>query len=409
MPRSQFVCTGPLDRRTWLKVGGLSLGALCAGIHPSLAQALSARDGDRDFSVILLWANGGPSHLETFDLKPGAPAEIRGEFQPTRTNVPGIDICDLMPRLARMADKYTIVRSLHHERAEHSGGTHRFLSGHASIAANLQNGEFPELGSVIARKLTHHGNVPVFVADTQFYGAGPAYLGRAYAPFMVAPNNPISASGNNIYDPIPIYGNSDGAQLAADSTLRLQQRADLLDHLDAFRRASEQSGALDTWDRHHRQAVEILSSSATRDAFDLRKESAHTRLRYGDTLWGKSLLTCRRLVEAGVRFVQCQATYRLPSSVGVTSNWDDHSVNSHIFDAYRIKLPVLDYAMSALIEDLYARGLERRVLFVFCGEFGRTPMIRNQDASGRPGRDHWPRAMSVMLAGGGLRMGQVIG
>jgi uncharacterized protein (DUF1501 family) len=120
-------------------------------------------------------------------------------------------------------------------------------------------------------------------------------------------------------------------------------------------------------------------------------------------------LTCRRLVEAGVRFVQCQATYRLPAAVGVTSNWDDHSVNSHIFDAYRLKLPVLDHAMSALIEDLYARGLDRRVLFIFCGEFGRTPRIANQDASGRPGRDHWPRAMSVLLAGGGLRMGQVIG
>ncbi len=133
------------------------------------------------------------------------------------------------------------------------------------------------------------------------------------------------------------------------------------------------------------------------------------RQRYGDTHWGKSLLTCRRLVEAGARFVQCQATYPLPKSVGRTSNWDDHSVNSHIFDAYRLKLPVLDHAVSALIEDLHARGLERRVLFLFCGEFGRTPIIRNQDASGRPGRDHWPRAMSVFLAGGGLRMGQVIG
>jgi uncharacterized protein (DUF1501 family) len=133
------------------------------------------------------------------------------------------------------------------------------------------------------------------------------------------------------------------------------------------------------------------------------------RRRYGDTLWGKSLLTCRRLVEAGVRFVQCQATYRLPAEVGRTSNWDDHSVNAHLFDAYRIKLPVLDYAMSALVEDLYSRGLDRRVLFLFCGEFGRTPMIRHQDPSGRPGRDHWPRAMSVFVAGGGLRMGQVVG
>lgn len=411
-------CTGPLDRRTWLKVGGLSLGALCAGTSPHLAQLLATEAAARDFSVILFWANGGPSHLETFDLKPGAPDEIRGEFRPIRTNVPGLDICEHLPRLARMADKYTILRSLHHERAEHSGGTHRFLTGHASIQANLPNAENPELGSIVAHQLDRRaslprerGEVPVFVADTQFYGAGPAYLGKAYAPFMVAPNNPISASGNNTYDPIPIYPPQDasGVQLAADSTLRLQQRANLLGQIDGFRRENERSGALDGWDRHHRRAVEILSSRRTRDAFDLSLEPSRVRERYGDHLWGKSLLTCRRLVEAGVRFVQCQATYRLPTSIARTTNWDDHSVNAHIFDAFRIKLPVLDHAMSALIEDLYGRGLERRVLFIFTGEFGRTPRINNPDPTGRPGRDHWPRAMSVFLAGGGLRMGQVIG
>jgi hypothetical protein len=229
---------------------------------------------------------------------------------------------------------------------------------------------------------------------------------------MLNANNPISASGNNTYDPIPIYPVDDGRQgveLTTDSTLRLQHRADLLQQIDGFRREAGRSGTLDTWDRHHRRAVEILSSRRTRDAFDLSKEPQRIRDRYGDTHWGKSLLTCRRLVEAGVRFVQCQATYRLPASVGRTSSWDDHSVNAHIFDAYRIKLPALDRVMSALIEDLYARGLDRRVLFVFAGEFGRTPMVRNQDVSGRPGRDHWPRAMSVLIAGGGLRMGQVIG
>ncbi|MCI0681851.1 MAG: DUF1501 domain-containing protein [Gemmataceae bacterium] len=406
-----------MNRRTWLKIGGLSLGALCAGPGPRLAQLLAAAETsavDRDFSVILFWANGGPSHLETFDLKPGAPQEIRGPFRPTRTNVPGIDICELFPRLATMADKFTILRSLHHERAEHSGGTHRFLTGHSSLAANLPNSENPEIGCIVAKHLepTARREVPVFVGDTQFYGAGPAYLGKRYAPFMVNPNNPVSASGNNVYDPIPIFPPQDGrsgVQLVADSTLRLQERANLLDQLDGFRREADRSGALDTWDRHHRRAVEILASRATRDAFDLSRESAPVRRRYGDTFWGKSLLTCRRLVEAGVRFVQCQATYRLPVAVGRTSNWDDHSVNSHIFDAYRLKLPVLDHAMSALVDDLYARGLDRRVLFIFCGEFGRTPIIRHQDPSGRPGRDHWPRAMSVFLAGGGLRMGQVIG
>lgn len=413
MARTFSVCNGPLDRRTWLKLGGLSLGTLCTGPAPNLARLLAAPAPSRDFSVILFWAHGGASHHETFDLKPSAPAEIRGEFRPIRTNVPGIDICEHLPRLARLADKYTLLRSLYHERGEHSGGTHRFLTGHSSIAANLPNAENPELGAVVARHLhaSQRGDIPLFVGDSQFYGGGPAYLGKAYAPFMLNPNNPISASGNNTYEPIPIFPRSDdeSVELAADSTLRLQHRAGLLEHLDRFRRAAGTSGAMDTWERHHRQAVEILSSSKTRDAFDLDREPEHVRQRYGDNHWGKSLLTCRRLVEAGVRFVQCQATYRVPASIARTTSWDDHSVNAHIFDTYRIKLPVLDQSMAALIEDLYARGLDRHVLFVFAGEFGRTPMIRNQDPSGRPGRDHWPRAMSVLLAGGGLRMGQVIG
>lgn len=403
-----------MHRRNWLKLGGLSLGALCAGPAPHLAQLLAAEPAgvDRDFSVILFWAHGGPSHLETFDLKPDAPAEIRGPFRPIRTNVTGLQICEHLPRLAAMADKFTILRSLHHERGEHSGGTHRMLSGHASIQANLPNGEFPEIGSIVAKHLDgRRTDLPLFVGDTQFYGGGPAYLGRAYAPFMVAPNNPISASGNNVYDPIPIYpsGNSGaGLSLSADSTLRLEQRNDLMSQIDSFRRAVDRSGTLDAWDRNYRRAVEILSSRATCDAFDLSREPESIRQRYGDTHWGKSLLTCRRLIEAGVRFVQCQATYpRI--AVARTTNWDDHSVNSHIFEAYRIKLPVLDHVMATLIDDLHARGLNRHVLFLFCGEFGRTPRIAHQDPTGRPGRDHWPRAMSVFVAGGGLRMGQVIG
>ncbi|GIW81408.1 MAG: hypothetical protein KatS3mg105_3215 [Gemmatales bacterium] len=409
----RLACRGPLDRRTWLKIGGLSLGALCSVPGPHLAQLFASANPPKDFSVILFWANGGPSHLETFDLKPQAPEEFRGPFRPIKTNVPGIEICEHFPRLACHADKFTLLRSLHHNRAEHSGGTHRFLTGHSSIAANLRNSEYPEIGSIVARHLENRArDVPVFVANTQFYGGGPAYLGKAYAPFMPYPNNAISASGNNTYDPIPLYHPEDGReglQLGVDSTLRLQQRADLLDQIDGFRRFAEHSPVVETWDEHRRRAVQMLASGKTRDAFDLSKEPEAVRRRYGNTHWGKSLLTCRRLIEAGVRFVQCQATYRLPKSVGRTSNWDDHSVNSHIFEAYKIKLPVLDHAISALLEDLHFRGLHERVLFLFCGEFGRTPRIRNQHASGRPGRDHWPRAMSVFLAGGGLRMGQVIG
>jgi hypothetical protein len=393
----------------------LTFGALSLGVQPTLGRLLAAADEspavDGDFSVILFWANGGPSHLDLFDLKPDAPAEYRGPFRPIRTNVPGIEITELLPNLSRLADKFAIVRSLHHERNEHSGGTHRFLSGYASRAANLNDAEYPELGCVVAHELAARaGDVPLFVANTKFYGGGPAYLGPAYAPYMPAPN-PASSTGNNTYDPIPIYPTGAGSNLAIsrEGVVTLSRRVELLQGLDALPRTLDGRGQLAALDSFQQRAVAMLASPRTRAAFDLSREEPQTRERYGDTHFGKSLLTCRRLVEAGVRLVQCQAEYRLRPDTGRTSNWDDHSVNSHIFDAYREKLPSFDQAVSALIEDLYQRGLDRRVLFLFCGEFGRTPKIQHQDASGRPGRDHWSRAMSVLLAGGGLKMGQVIG
>lgn len=409
-------CPGPMDRRTWLRIGGLSLGALAAGSPPSLAQLLLAESQsavpDRDFSVILFWANGGPSHIDLFDLKPDAPLEYRGPFRPVPTNVPGMEITELLPKLAAMGDRFTLVRSLHHERNEHSGGTHRFLTGYPSRAANLKTSEFPEIGSIVARELQDPArDVPVLVANTPFYGGGPAYLGPAFAPYM--PNaNPQTASGANTYDPVPIYktdGSADDLAITPDAALVLRRRANLLRAIDQLPRRIDGTGMMSAVDTFQQQALAMLSSRRAREAFDLSRESAQTRARYGESHWGKSLLTCRRLVEAGVRFVQCQATFRLRPGTGRTTTWDDHSVNADIFKAYEEKLPYFDQSVSALVQDLYDRGLDRHVLFIFCGEFGRTPRIRNQHASGRPGRDHWSRAMSIFLAGGGLKMGQVIG
>src|SRR5262249_39999081 len=163
------------------------------------------RSLSKDFSVILFWANGGPSHLDLFDLKPEAPAEIRGPFKPIRTNVPGVHITELLPILARMADRFALVRSLYHNRGEHSGGMHRFLTGYPSVAANLNDAEYPDIGSIVARQLQNQaGEVPVYVGNTKFYGGGPGYLGPGYAPFMPSPN-PITSTGNNTYDPVPLY------------------------------------------------------------------------------------------------------------------------------------------------------------------------------------------------------------
>jgi hypothetical protein len=407
----------PLDRRAWLKFGGLSLGALVTGAEPNLARLLAAaetsRAADKDFSVILFWANGGPSHLETFDLKPDAPAEVRGPFRPIKTSVPGVHVTELLPRLAKLADKFALVRSFHHKRAEHSGGTHRFLTGYSSVAANLQDAEYPDVGSIVAKELDGRGGEgPPYVSNTKFYGSGPAYLGPGYAPFMPAPN-PVTSTGANTYDPVPLHLKGEGRaglSLDAEGAVTLRARDDLRRALDALPRSlDDRYGPAAEFGRHQRRAAEMLAGPRTRAAFDLSREDPRLIEKYGDSDWGRDLLTARRLVEAGARFVQCQANLRLRPQTGRITTWDDHSVNCDIFRAYEERMPVLDRAASALVEDLYDRGLARHVLFIFCGEFGRTPRIAYQDASRRPGRDHWPRAMSVLLAGGGLRMGQVVG
>ena len=394
-------CAGPIDRRTFLKIGGLSMGALSGGSDPGLAQLFAAEQAgtlDKEFSVILMWANGGPSHLETFDLKPEAPEEYRGEFKPIHTNVPGMDICELLPNLAGLGDKFSIVRSLHHNRNEHSGGTNRFLSGYTPKAANPSDGEYPELGSVMAKQLEDQvRDLPLFVANTKFYGGGPGYLGPAYSPFMFR-GDPNSSD----------FGVGD-LTVTQDALTGLRTRQRLLETFDTFRREVDHSRTMAALDQFNQRALAMLTSSRTATAFDLSQEPTSVRDRYGRTAWGQSLLLCRRLVEAGVRIVQFQARFKLSPQAGRVPNWDDHSVNTHTFKAYRERMPVFDVAVPALIEDLYARGLDKKVLFIFCGEFGRTPKIGHQDKSGRPGRDHWPRAMSVFLAGGGLRMGQVVG
>ncbi len=404
----------PLDRRTWLKLGGLSLGALVSGTGPNLAQLFATESAaGSDFSVILFWANGGPSHLDTFDLKPDAPAEVRGPFKPIKTNTVGVHITEHLPRIAKLADKFALVRSLHHNRGEHSGGSHRFLTGYPSVAANLNDAEYPDVGSVVSKELDGRGGeVPTYVSNTKSYGSGPGHLGPGFAPFMPHAN-PVTSTGANAYDPVPLHLTKEGhagLSLDPDGTVTLRRRDDLRRSLDALPRwLDDRSGPTAEFGRHQRRAVELLAGPRTRAAFDLGREDARTVARYGDSDWGRDLLTARRLVEAGARFVQCQANIRLRSDTGRITTWDDHSVNCDIFRAYEERMPVLDRAVSALIEDLSDRGLDRHVLFVFCGEFGRTPRIAYQDASRRPGRDHWPRAMSVLLAGGGLRMGQVVG
>lgn len=402
---AQSNCLGPVDRRAFMKIGGLSLGALAAGgVAPDLARLLAAENAapgvDREFSVILLWAAGGPSHLETFDCKPQAPAEYRGPFSPIHTIIPGMDIVELLPRLATMGDKFTLVRSLFHNRNEHSGGTSRFLSGYASIADNPTDGEYPEIGSVVAKHLEDKvRDLPLFVGSNKFYGGGPAFLGPAYSPFMYSgdPNNPKFTVGN--------------LTLTQAAATALQKRTELLNKFDTLRREIDRTQTMSALDRFNQRALDMLTSTRTRQAFDLSQEPEELRDKYSRTTLGQSLLMARRLVESGVRFVQITSNIPVSKEAGRigATNWDDHSVNADIFKSYQERMPAFDVAVPALLEDLYARGLDKNVLFMFCGEFGRTPKIGYQDPTKRPGRDHWCRAMSIFLAGGGFNMGQVIG
>jgi hypothetical protein len=374
-------CDG-LSRRGFLKVGFLGLAGLTLADHLRLqAAARSEGKPTKDTAVILVWLGGGPSHLDMYDLKPDAPAEFRGEFKPIRTNVPGIDIGEHLPYEAKQMDKMSIVRSAFHTNAGHGMGAHWMLTGYVptiEINDNLN----PSCGSVVAKmRGANAPKVPPYVCVPNPPGsANAAYLGVAYNPFSPGsdPNSPDFRVRDLKLPP--------RVDLA-----RFSNRRELLRGMDGVRKDVDISGAAEGFDRFYQDAFDIVTSKATRDAFDIHKEDQRIRDRYGRDSWGQSALLARRLVEAGVTYVTVNM-----------GGWDTHGNN--FAELKRRLLPRYDRAVAALVEDLYQRGLNKKVLVMSYGEFGRTPRI-NKDA----GRDHWPNAMSILFAGGGLKMGQVVG
>jgi len=396
-------CTGPVSRRSFLEAGSLALGGLTlGGLLKSRAAAKEAGTAPKDTSVILIWLQGGPSHMETYDLKPDAPAEYRGECRPVSTNVPGIDICELLPRHAKVADKFNLIRSISHKFANHAGGAGRFLSGYDPLRPLDPKAQFPCLGPVVSRMLENRRDpsMPRYVGSApNVYGGGSAHLGGAYLPFVAA-GDPNSEKFN--------VGN---LSLAPGLKDRIDDRRTLLQSIDRLKRNVERSGSMDLIDKYNQQAIQLLTSDRARNAFDISQEAPALRDRYGRHKWGQRALLARRLVEAGTSFVTMQMQNpQLPGGIG---NWDIHAVNGHLFDDTRARLPVFDQAIAALIEDIYDRGLDKKVMVVVSGEFGRSPRINPQKGtkSGviQPGRDHYPAAMSVLVSGGGMRTGQVIG
>jgi hypothetical protein len=377
-----YRCCDGLTRRSFLKVGFLGLAGLSLADHLRLkAMAADAGQPTRDTSVILLWLGGGPSHLDMYDLKPEAPVEFRGEFKEIDTNVSGIHIGEHLPLQARHMDKMSVVRSVTHTNAGHGMGTHWMLTGYVptiEINDNLN----PSCGSIVARmRGANAPRMPAYVClPNSPPSANAAYLGVAYNPF--SPGNDPSSPGFQVRD----------LQLTPRVDLgRFRNRRELLHGLDNLRRDVDTQGTAEGYDRFYRDAFEIVTSADCRRAFDIHQEDPRLRDRYGRDSWGQSTLLARRLVEAGATYV----TVNL-------GGWDTHANN---FQELKTRLlPRYDRALAALLEDLHDRGLNQKVLVLTYGEFGRTPRINPQS-----GRDHWPGAMSVVFAGGGLKMGQMIG
>ncbi len=414
--RTVSMCPGPVSRRSFLEVGSLGLGML--GLSDILRLRAQAAETStiwpaRDTSIIFIWLPGGPPHMEMYDLKPDAPEEYRGVFRPVPTNVKGMDVCELLPLHTQCADRYTIVRSVAHEFADHGGGHKRFLTGRSPATPTGFVNDAPAVGSIVAKcRERVSAGLPNYVSGTEpgragvdVYSFGAAYLGPSYTPFNI-PGDPSEAGFS--------VKNLSVDQQASE---RLDDRVSLLKGFDRLRRGIDDSGVMEAMDQFNQQAVTMLTSDQARQAFDLSQESEALRDRYGRHAWGQRALMARRLVEAGCSFVTMVMENPYQSGVeslkGGTYNWDSHAVNCHLFDDAKVRFPIYDQAVTALVEDIYNRGLDRKVLLVVTGEFGRTPRISTQIGTQtgvlQPGRDHWPQAMSMLLAGGGMRTGQVVG
>ncbi|MCH2203549.1 MAG: DUF1501 domain-containing protein [Fuerstiella sp.] len=373
------------------------------------AQASTETQGKSDTAVIQIWLGGGPSQFETFDPKPQAPSEIRGPYSPIGTKLPGISFCEMIPKMAQIVDRASIVRSVTHSTNGHFVGSHWCATGYPGIAERATH---PSAGAIASRfRGSNRSGLPgyVLLADEQTKNLqigevmGPGHLGVQHSPFSVF-QDPFSDD----FNPQKIREATASLQLADDMTVeRAEDRRSLLAGVDRLARNVDVTGSIDGVDQFTRAALEMVATGEARRAFDLNRESNETRDMYGRHRWGQMALLARRLVEAGVTFVTLNTA---PDSL----SWDWHRniVNDHRPSdgsqgpnrGMEVTGPPMDQMVSALVTDLHERGLDRKVLLVVWGEFGRTPRVNKTG-----GRDHWGSLMSILLAGGGLKVGQVVG
>ena len=399
--RSQSYCDG-LSRRSFVQLGLAGMGSLGLAdllrARAATAATTAAGTAAKDTSVILIWLDGGPSHIDLYDLKPEAPAEYRGIWSPIATNVPGMEISEMFPRQAKCADKFSLLRSLHHDNGDHFTGGHFMLTGYGGVSGANNAGKAPFIGA-LATKVTgsRQPGIPAQVAVpyASSIGLRPGYFGGHY---LGNEHNPFETDG----DPnTPGFG-VQNLKLPNGLTVdRLQDRRGLLEHFDRLRRDLDASRSFDALDRFQAAAYELVAGSKAATVFDLTREDDKVRDRYGRTTWGQSTLLARRLVEAGCTFVTVHC-----------GGWDHHWDLQSGMERY---LPNVDQLVSALFEDLHARSILDKVLVLVCGEFGRTPKMNNggnggpAGSKGTPGRDHWGNALCCLIGGGGVRGGRIVG
>jgi hypothetical protein len=383
------------NRRSMLKaslagLAGLSLPSLLSVRHQA-AAAGAVVPGRK--AVILVWMTGGPSHIDTWDVKPEMPSEIRGPFKDIPTRIPGVHICEYLPKQAAMMDKFTLIRSVDCRESNHEPN---MVMQSANLAAepriNAKGHLYPGIGSIVAKfRGPNHPAMPPYVVlnlKSRSHVAHAGYLGNQYDPFV----------GHQVEQLFKLP-----TGLTVD---RLRERRTLSQQLDGLRTSLDASGHMESLDRFSQQAFDIVAGGRAQAAFDLSREPARSLERYGDHDWFRQALLARRLVEAGVSFVTIDL-----SNHSASGTWDTHGDNippyGGIWNGLRPLLPVFDHLITTLVSDLAERGLLDDTLVIAMGEFGRTPKLGTQEST--DGRDHWPYVMSMCLAGGGFRHGQVIG
>lgn len=388
-----------------MQVGSLALGGL------TLPQLLQAKEvsgtSKRRKSVIFLFQHGGASQLETYDLKPDAPLEYRSCFSPIATKVPGMDLCEHLPLHAKISDKFSLVRSMHHDVDIHSDGGITVLTGKRPERldpTSQSKSEHPCLGAVASHTLgVDQTFMPPYVMPpyvsipSQIYMIRPAYLGVKHSPF--ASGNPAAPSYKPPHLSLPNGMTRD----------ELKHRGELVSKLDQFRSDIDATQNLKGIEEFRELALQMLTSPETARAFDLSLESDRTHDSYGRHEWGQSCLLARRLAEAGTAVTTIYLN--VPKNDAKYTNWDDHILNAgqpgHFAEYMERRLPYMDQAVTALVEDIFDRGLQEEIMVVAVGEFGRTPRLRSNSSG--TGRDHWPGAYTAFISGGGLKMGQVVG